>query len=203
MKFVLSNLIAVVVSASSPVFVTGKPSFHTTTTHAFTRSVGVAPTSTTTSCTTTTTVNEILSIRGGAVHESQTLSDLESRIQSAALQNKLTVVDFTATWCGPCKMIAPVFHELSNELGSRVQFVKVDVDENPEAAQKYGVSAMPTFLFIKGGEEVDRLMGANSERLKEVCVCVCDFTCVAAVVKPFDYSYLALTLYQLINEWSF
>ncbi len=70
-------------------------------------------------------------------------------------------------------MIAPVFHELSNEYGSRVQFIKVDVDENPEAAQKYGVSAMPTFLFIKGGEEVDRLMGANSERLKEVCRCGC------------------------------
>lgn len=72
-------------------------------------------------------------------------------------------------------MIAPIFHELSNELGSRVQFIKVDVDENPEAAQKYGVSAMPTFLFIKGGEEVDRLMGANSDRLKEVCrLWMCD-----------------------------
>ncbi|KAL7428517.1 hypothetical protein ACHAXH_001575 [Discostella pseudostelligera] len=168
MKFVLSNLIAVVVAASSPIVVTGKPSFHTPTSHSLFRSVGVAPPTTSTTCTTPTTMNDILSIRGGAVHESQTLSDLESRIQSAALQNKLTVVDFTATWCGPCKMIAPVFHELSNELGSRVQFIKVDVDENPEAAQKYGVSAMPTFLFIKGGEEVDRLMGANSERLKEL-----------------------------------
>ena len=65
-------------------------------------------------------------------------------------------------------MIAPIFKELSDEMGSRAQFIKVDVDDNPEAAQKYGVSAMPTFLFIKGGEVVDRLMGANSERLKEV-----------------------------------
>ena len=72
--------------------------------------------------------------------------------------------------CGPCKMIAPIFKELSNELGSRAEFIKVDVDDNPEAAQKYGVSAMPTFLFIKGGEVVDRLMGANSDRLKEVCI---------------------------------
>ena len=72
-------------------------------------------------------------------------------------------------------MIAPIFHELSNELGSRVQFIKVDVDENPEAAQKYGVSAMPTFLFIKGGEEVDMLMGPNSDRLKKVCrLWMCD-----------------------------
>lgn len=72
--------------------------------------------------------------------------------------------------CGPCKMIAPIYKELSDEFGSRAQFIKVDVDDNPEAAQKYGVSAMPTFLFIKGGEVVDRLMGANSDRLKEVCI---------------------------------
>ena len=79
-------------------------------------------------------------------------------MKNAALQNKLTIIDFTATWCGPCKMIAPVFKELSEEYGSRAQFIKVDVDDNPEAAQKYGVTAMPTFLFIKGGEVVDRLM---------------------------------------------
>lgn len=65
-------------------------------------------------------------------------------------------------------MIAPIFKDLSEEHGSRAQFIKVDVDDNPEAAQKYGVSAMPTFVFIKGGEVVDRLMGANSDRLKEV-----------------------------------
>mmetsp|Transcript_39820 Transcript_39820/g.84874 ORF Transcript_39820/g.84874 Transcript_39820/m.84874 type:complete len:165 (+) Transcript_39820:107-601(+) len=115
-----------------------------------------------------TCMNEVLSIRGGAVQESSTLSDLDSRIQSAALQGKLTVVDFTATWCGPCQMIAPIYKELSEEFGSKANFIKVDVDENPEAAQKYGVSAMPTFLLIKGGEVVDRLMGANSARLREL-----------------------------------
>eukprot|EP00574_Skeletonema_japonicum_P005652 CAMPEP_0201729166 /NCGR_PEP_ID=MMETSP0593-20130828/18179_1 /ASSEMBLY_ACC=CAM_ASM_000672 /TAXON_ID=267983 /ORGANISM="Skeletonema japonicum, Strain CCMP2506" /LENGTH=159 /DNA_ID=CAMNT_0048221465 /DNA_START=71 /DNA_END=550 /DNA_ORIENTATION=+ len=108
------------------------------------------------------------SIRGGAVHESSTLADLDSKIQSAALQNKLTIIDFTATWCGPCKAIAPVYKELSEEFGSNAQFIKVDVDVNPEAAQKFGVSAMPTFVFIKGGEVVDRLMGANAARLKEL-----------------------------------
>lgn len=70
-------------------------------------------------------------------------------------------------------MIAPIFKELSEEHGSRAQFIKVDVDDNPEAAQKYGVSAMPTFLFIKGGEVVDRLMGANSDRLREVRFFLC------------------------------
>lgn len=112
------------------------------------------------------TTKSILSIRGGAVHESATLADLDSKIQSAALQNKLTILDFTASWCGPCKAIAPIFKELSEEFDA--QFIKVDVDENPEAAQKFGVSAMPTFVFIKGGEVVDRLMGANAARLKEL-----------------------------------
>ena len=77
------------------------------------------------------------------------------------------VVDFWAEWCGPCKMIAPVYKELSEEFHN-AQFIKVDVDENPGAAQKFGVSAMPTFVFIKGGEVVDRLMGANADRLKEL-----------------------------------
>ncbi|KAL7533687.1 hypothetical protein ACHAXR_005387 [Thalassiosira sp. AJA248-18] len=145
----------IILAVASPIAATGRPSF---------RPFGVSvPNRSQFTCIN----NGVLDIRGGAVHESSTLSDLESKIQGAALQDKLTVVDFTATWCGPCKMIAPLFKEMSEEMGSRAQFIKVDVDDNPEAAQKYGVSAMPTFLFIKGGEVVDRLMGANSERLKE------------------------------------
>lgn len=62
-------------------------------------------------------------------------------------------------------MIAPLFAELSEEIEG-VTFVKVDVDENPDTAAKYQVSAMPTFIFIKGGEVVDRLMGADPNRLK-------------------------------------
>ncbi len=64
-------------------------------------------------------------------------------------------------------MIAPLFLELSQEFGD-VIFVKVDVDENPELAAKHSVSAMPTFVFIKDGEVVDRLMGANPTRLQEM-----------------------------------
>jgi thioredoxin 1 len=72
-----------------------------------------------------------------------------------------------ATWCGPCQIIGPIFDELSDEI-SGVVFVKVDVDENPETAAKYSVSAMPTFVFIKGGEVVDRMMGASPDRLREM-----------------------------------
>ena len=64
-------------------------------------------------------------------------------------------------------MIAPLFKEMSEEM-TNVVFLKVDVDENPETAAKYSVSAMPTFLFLKAGEVVDRLMGANAPRLQEL-----------------------------------
>lgn len=64
-------------------------------------------------------------------------------------------------------MIAPLFQELSDSMED-VVFIKVDVDENQETAAKYNVSAMPTFVFIKGGEVVDRLMGANPDRLQEL-----------------------------------
>ena len=68
-------------------------------------------------------------------------------------------------------MIAPLFKELSDmtEL-SNVVFLKIDVDENPETAAKYSVSAMPTFLFIKRGEVVDKLMGANPDKLQELLI---------------------------------
>uniref|UniRef100_A0A7R9WDZ5 Thioredoxin domain-containing protein n=1 Tax=Pseudictyota dubia TaxID=2749911 RepID=A0A7R9WDZ5_9STRA len=112
----------------------------------------------------------VLSIRGGDVQEPTTLADVESIILKASAEGKLVVIDFSATWCGPCKMIAPIFHELSEKdaLKDSVVFLKVDVDENPDTAAKYSVSAMPTFVFIKGGDVVDRLMGANPARLMEM-----------------------------------
>mmetsp|Transcript_5724 Transcript_5724/g.7043 ORF Transcript_5724/g.7043 Transcript_5724/m.7043 type:complete len:166 (+) Transcript_5724:95-592(+) len=108
-----------------------------------------------------------LSLRGGEVLEPTTLDDVTTIIMKASNEGKLVVIDFSATWCGPCKMISPVYHELSeSEDFSNVVFLKVDVDENPDTAAKYEVSAMPTFLFIKRGEVVDKLMGANPAALK-------------------------------------
>lgn len=123
MKFELTSFFIAVALASSPMLASGKPFLHratTATSHPL-RSVVVSPSevdyesTTSTTCMTTTTMHhDILSIRGGAVHESQTLSDLESRIQSAALQNKLTVVDFTATWCGPVRRFLILIHSNGN-----------------------------------------------------------------------------------------
>jgi len=95
-------------------------------------------------------------------------AEVDSVLNSAALNgNKLVVIDFTASWCGPCRAIAPLYEALSEEIDN-VVFVKIDVDENPETAAKFSVSAMPTFVFVKGGEVVDRLMGANPNRLREL-----------------------------------
>jgi thioredoxin 1 len=81
----------------------------------------------------------------------------------------LDFVHLEFSWCGPCKMIAPLFEDLSEEYSdSNVIFVKIDVDTNVESAAKYGVSAMPTFVFLKDGEVVDRLMGANPTKLQEM-----------------------------------
>ena len=75
------------------------------------------------------------------------------------------VVDFTATWCGPCQRIAPKFVEFAAKYTDCV-FVKVDVDENEETAQACGISAMPTFQCWKGGKKVDELVGASNEKLE-------------------------------------
>ena len=80
--------------------------------------------------------------------------------------DKLVVVDFTATWCGPCKMISPVYDELSAEYDGKAVLIKVDVDEAADIAQDCGISAMPTFQFYKHSERVSEFAGADPNRLK-------------------------------------
>jgi thioredoxin 1 len=70
------------------------------------------------------------------------------------------VVDFWAEWCGPCRMIAPALEEISTSLGAKVKIVKLNVDENPQTAQKYGIMSIPTLMLFKGGELASRQVGA-------------------------------------------
>lgn len=69
------------------------------------------------------------------------------------------LVDFWATWCGPCRMVAPVVEELAKEYSGRVTFAKVDVDKNPETARKYGVMSIPTLIVFKNGNAVSNVVG--------------------------------------------
>ena len=78
-----------------------------------------------------------------------------------AASDGLTMVDFWAEWCGPCRMVAPVVAELAESYADKgLKVGKVDVDENPGVAARYGIRSIPTILFFKGGEEVDRIVGA-------------------------------------------
>ena len=70
------------------------------------------------------------------------------------------VVDFWAEWCGPCKMIGPSLEEISNELAGKVKITKLNIDENPELAARFGVRSIPTLMIFKGGEMADMKVGA-------------------------------------------
>ena len=86
------------------------------------------------------------------------------QIINEVLKNEgLVVVDFFATWCGPCQMLAPVLTELDKKYKDGVEFYKVNVDEHQDAAIRYGVMSVPTLIFFKNGEEIDRQVGFMEE----------------------------------------
>jgi thioredoxin 1 len=72
----------------------------------------------------------------------------------------LVMVDFWATWCGPCKIIAPVVEELAKEYAGKVDFAKVNTDENPDLASRFNIRGIPTLIFFKGGKVLDQVVGA-------------------------------------------
>ncbi|MBI5151688.1 MAG: thioredoxin [Candidatus Pacebacteria bacterium] len=89
----------------------------------------------------------------------------DADFQSKVMESKLPVLlDFYATWCGPCKMAGPVLDTLSDELDGKVHIFKIDVDENPETPQKFGVMSIPTVILFQDGKEVARKVGFGGEQ---------------------------------------
>lgn len=81
----------------------------------------------------------------------------------------IKLLDFWAPWCGPCQMMNPVMEELEKELEGKIEFVKINVDENQEEAAKYGVMSIPTFIVLKDGQEVGRKIGfIPKEELRKI-----------------------------------
>ncbi|HYK43553.1 MAG TPA: thioredoxin [Parafilimonas sp.] len=92
----------------------------------------------------------------------------DSNFETNVLKSdKLTVIDFWAEWCGPCRAIGPVIEELSKEYSGRVNVGKVNVDLNPSVSMNYGITSIPAILFIKDGKVVDKQIGAVPKSILE------------------------------------
>ena len=102
-------------------------------------------------------------LRGGA-RVIETEDEFDELLAGAGA--KLVVVDFTASWCGPCQRIAPKYAELAEQYADDALLVKVDVDENAELAARMGVQVLPTFVVLRDGEEVAKMSGADPAKLE-------------------------------------
>ncbi|BAV09188.1 thioredoxin [Filimonas lacunae] len=92
----------------------------------------------------------------------------DSNFKQEVLENdQLTVVDFWAEWCGPCRAIGPVIEELATAYQGKVNIGKLDVDNNPEVSVQYGITSIPAILFLKNGQVVDKQLGAVPKSVLE------------------------------------
>ena len=83
----------------------------------------------------------------------------EETFRTKAVNDPVAVIDFSATWCGPCRMLAPVLEEISEQLGDRAKFYNVDVDEGSALASGFGITSVPTVLILKNGKVADHSLG--------------------------------------------
>jgi thioredoxin 1 len=96
---------------------------------------------------------------------SKVLQITDATLDEVLNTDKPVVIDFWAEWCGPCRMVSPIIEQLAEEYKDKVIIGKVDVDENNEATTRYGIRNIPTVLFIKNGQVVDKIVGSADKRL--------------------------------------
>jgi thioredoxin 1 len=94
----------------------------------------------------------------------------DSNFNGAVKKHSLALIDFWAPWCGPCRALAPTIEELNKDYGGRVLVGKLNVDENPQTAERFDVSSIPTMLIMKNGEEVDRIVGCVQKKYIEAAL---------------------------------
>ncbi|CAN0879529.1 Thioredoxin H-type [Linum grandiflorum] len=116
---------------------------------------------------------------GGNVKMVPTEESWKEYISEASKDGKTIVVNFSASWCGPCRMIAPFYTELSEKYPSLV-FLAVDVDELTELSTSWEIKATPTFFFLRDGKQVDKLVGANRPELQKKIASAADSAIAAA-----------------------
>lgn len=88
--------------------------------------------------------------------------------KAAAVSDKISLVDFSASWCGPCKMLDPVLEKVADEMDESVSFYHVDVDESPAESSKFGIRGVPTMIVFHDGEEIDRMVGFRDRNALQV-----------------------------------
>ena len=102
----------------------------------------------------------------GQVIACHSVESWNEQLEKANISKKLVVVDFTASWCGPCRFIAPILAEIAKKL-PQVVFLKVDIDELKSVAEDWAIEAMPTFIFLKEGSIIDKVVGARKDELQQ------------------------------------
>ncbi|XP_059668155.1 thioredoxin H-type-like [Cornus florida] len=107
-----------------------------------------------------------LKFAGGNIHLITTKESWDEKLSEARRDGKIVIANFSASWCGPCRMVAPFYCELSQKHPS-LMFLTVDVDELTEFSTSWDIKATPTFFFLRDGQEIDKLVGANKLELQK------------------------------------
>nr|AAD49232.1 thioredoxin-like protein [Lolium perenne] len=111
-------------------------------------------------------VEDKLDFKGGNVHVITTKEDWDQKVAEANKDGKIVVANFSASWCGPCRVIAPVYAEMSKTY-PQLMFLTIDVDDLMDFSSTWDIRATPTFFFLKNGQLIDKLVGANRPELEK------------------------------------